>query len=108
VDAEGRPRLYLHTFSPSHPTLAIAGLLQPDSGLFSLVHWQSVMVARWLQLRESAPERANAFWHRRSSDLSNRFNQAKVKQSTRHWFEVSHVDYLRAVDKTLREMEAVQ
>jgi len=35
-----------------------------------------------------------------------RFNRAKVKQSTRHWFEVSHVEYLRAVDKTLREMEA--
>ena len=40
------------------------------------------------------------------AEFGERYNQAKVKQSTRHWFEVSHVDYLRAVEKTLREMEA--
>ena len=38
-----------------HPTLAVVGLLQPDSGLFPLAHWQSVAVARWLRLRESRP-----------------------------------------------------
>ena len=38
-----------------HPTLAVAGLLQPDSGVFSLVHWQTVAIARWLRLRDAAP-----------------------------------------------------
>ena len=38
----GRPRLYLHAFPPAIPTLAVAGLLQPDSGMFTLVHWQTV------------------------------------------------------------------
>jgi len=108
VDAEGRPRLYLHAFPPAYPTLAVTGLLQPDSGIFSLMHWQAVTVATWLRLRESAPERAASYWRRHHSDVSGRFNKAKVKQSTRHWFEVSHVDYLRAVEKTLREMEAGQ
>lgn len=107
VDAEGRPRLYLHSLSPGHPTLAVAGLLQPDSGIFSLMHWQAVTIATWLRLRETAPERAAAFWRRHHNDVSSRFNRAKVKQSTRHWFEVSHVEYLRAVDRALREMEAV-
>jgi cation diffusion facilitator CzcD-associated flavoprotein CzcO len=107
VDAEGRPRLYLHSFSPTYPTLAVAGLLQPDSGLFSLMHWQAVTIATWLRLRESAPERASAYWRRHHNDVSARFNPAKVKQSTRHWFEVSHVEYLRAVEKAIREMEAV-
>jgi hypothetical protein len=107
VDGEGRPQLHLHTFSPSHPTLSVAGLLQPDSGLFSLVHWQAVAIASWLRLREAAPEKAAAFWRTRQSDVGSRFNSAKVKQSTRHWFEVSHVEYLRAVEKTLRELESV-
>ena len=106
VDAEGRPRLYLHAFAPAFPTLAVTGLLQPDSGLFSLMHWQAVTIATWLRLRESAPDRAAAFWRRHHNDISARFNPAKVKQSTRHWFEVSHVEYLRAVEGALREMEA--
>jgi thioredoxin reductase len=106
VDSEGRPRLYLHAFSPSHPTLAVTGLLQPDSGVFSLMHWQAVTVATWLRLRESAPERANAYWRRHHHQFSERFNRAKVKQSTRHWFEVSHVEYLKALSGALGELEA--
>jgi hypothetical protein len=105
VDAEGRPRLHLHTFSPTHPTLAIAGLLQPDSGVFSLMHWQAVTIASYLRLREMAPDKAAEFSRRHASDVGGRFNRAKVKQSTRHWFEVSHVDYLRALEKTLYELE---
>ncbi|HEX6873190.1 MAG TPA: NAD(P)-binding domain-containing protein [Micromonosporaceae bacterium] len=107
VDVDGRPRLFLHAFSPSHPTLAIAGLLQPDSGIFSLVHWQAVTIATWLRLRDSAPERAAEFWRRHQKQTTDRYNRAKVKQSTRHWFEISHIDYLRSVEKVLHELEAL-
>jgi Flavin-binding monooxygenase-like len=107
VDGEGRPRLYLHTFSPAYPTLGVVGLLQPDSGLFALMHWQSVTLATWLRLRESAPDQAASFWRRHHNQVSGRFNRAKVKSSTRHWFEIGHIDYLRALDRTLREMETV-
>jgi hypothetical protein len=105
VDAEGRPRLYLQAFSPGYPTLAVTGLLQPDSGIFSLMHWQAVTIANWLRLRDQRPDRAATFWRKHHKEVSGRFTKAKLKQSTRHWFEVSHVDYLKAVDRTLREME---
>jgi len=107
VDGDGRPRLVLHMFSPDYPNLAVAGLLQPDSGVFSLMHWQAVTIATWLRLRESAPDRAEEYWRRSRRNVSARYNRAKVKESTRHWFEVGHIDYLRAVDRALREMEAV-
>ncbi len=45
----GRPTLWLNAFTPGHPTLAVAGLLQPDSGLFTLSHWQTVLFARLLR-----------------------------------------------------------
>jgi hypothetical protein len=106
VDTDGRPRLFLHAFAPGQPTLAVVGLLQPDSGVFSLMHWQSVVVAAWLSLRETAPERAAAFWARHNRDLTTRYTRAAMKQSTRHWFEISHVVYLRALEKTLHELEA--
>jgi hypothetical protein len=102
---EDRPRLFLHTFAPSFPTLSVVGLLQPDSGLFSLMHWQAVLVATWLRLREQAPERAANYWRSHYHQFGKRYNRAKVKDSTRHWFEISHIDYLRAVQKALSELE---
>jgi len=107
VDSEGRPRLYLHAFSPAYPTLAVIGLLQPDSGIFSMMHWQAVTAAAWLRLRDLAPDRAASFWTAHRSLATGRYNAAKVKQSTRHWFEVSHVEYLRALERILRGLEVV-
>ena len=104
-DGTGRPALHLHVFPRRYPTLAIAGLLQPDSGLFTLVHWQTVAIARWLRLRETAPQRVAAFAARVEAGVGRRWSRAKVKESTRHWFEVSHTDYLRALQHTLDELE---
>jgi Flavin-binding monooxygenase-like len=105
ADADGRPRLYLHAFPRRHPTLSVAGLVQPDSGMFTIVHWQTVAIARWLRLRESAPDRADTFWSRVTAEADRRWTRAKVKDSTRHWFEISHTVYLRALQAALDELE---
>jgi cation diffusion facilitator CzcD-associated flavoprotein CzcO len=103
-DAAGRPRLHLHMLARGYPTLAVAGLLQPDSGLFILVHWQTVAMARWLRLRETDPQRAAEFWRGVAASPDRRWTQAKVKDSTRHWFEIGHTGYLRALQKTLDDL----
>lgn len=104
TDPDGRPRLYLQTLAPSFPTLSVVGLLQPDSGAFSLMHWQSVLVSTWLRLRDQAPERAEGYWRSHYHQFDRRFTRAKVKDSSRHWFEVDHIDYLRAIQKALVEL----
>ena len=83
----------------------MVGLLQPDSGLLPLSHWQSVVVARWLRLREVAPERAAGFLARVEGEAGRRWSRAKLKESTRHWFEVGHTDYLRALQRTVDEFQ---
>ena len=108
VDGEGRPRLHLHAFSRRYPTLAVAGLVQPDGGIFGIVHWQTVAIARWLRLRASDPARAQAFWTRTAGAPEPRLNPAKLRDSTRHWFEISHTVYLRAVQRTLDELESAR
>jgi hypothetical protein len=105
LDEQGRPHLHLHLFSPQHATLAVAGLLQPDGGLFPLVHWQTVAVARWLRLREFEPGRAAGVWSRLAARSRHRWSDARTKPSPRHWFEVSHVRYLRALQRTLDDLE---
>jgi cation diffusion facilitator CzcD-associated flavoprotein CzcO len=104
ADEHGRPRLHLHAFARRHPTLAVVGLLQPDGGLFSLVHWQALAVARWLRLREAQPATADRFWASVAAQPDRRWTRARVKDSSRHWFEIGHVDYLRALQRTLDDL----
>ena len=106
VDSSGRPRLALQTLSRGHPTLAVAGLVQPDSAIFTLVHWQTVLIARWLRLLDAGPDRGPRCGAKFQARPDRRFTEAKVKDTTRHWFEVGHFEYLRALEKTLDELEA--
>jgi hypothetical protein len=108
VDSTGRPRLALQAFSRVHPTLAVAGLVQPDAGIFTIAHWQTVLIARWLRLLDAAPDRATALWSRLQQPADDRYTRAKVKDSTRHWFEVDHVMYLTELEKTLHELEGAR
>ena len=85
---------------PAHPTLAVAGLLQPDSGRLladALAGRRGRHLAAAARVRAGPGGRVLAPQHHQ--DASERYNKAKVKQSTRHWFEVSHVEYLRAIEK---------
>jgi hypothetical protein len=108
VDSSGRPRLALQMFSRVHPTLAVAGLVQPDSGIFTIVHWQTVLIAHWLRVLDAAPEQAAAIWARFRADGDRRYTDAKLKESTRHWFEISHYVYLQEIEKVLHELEGVR
>ncbi|WP_329102590.1 NAD(P)-binding domain-containing protein [Micromonospora sp. NBC_01699] len=104
-DTSGRPTLYLNAFPRRHPTLAVAGLLQSDSGIFPLVHWQTVAIARRLRVQETEPDRATAFAARVEAGAARRWSSAKVKDSTRHWFEIGHRDYLSELQTVLDDLE---
>jgi hypothetical protein len=105
LDEDGKPDLHLHAFARHHPTLAVVGLVQPDGGLFPLAHWQSVAVARWLRLRISDPVRAAAVQQKESVRSPRSWTRLRVVPSSRHWFEVGHTSYLRALDDLLEQME---
>jgi thioredoxin reductase len=108
TDADGRPDLHLHAFARQHPTLAVVGLLQPDGALLPLAHWQSVAVARWLRLHATDPQRAAAVQARESKRPVQRWSRTRVVHTSRHWFEVSHTDYLRTLQSLLSELEPVR
>jgi hypothetical protein len=103
IDSRGKPRLALHAFPKRLPTLAIAGLLQPDSGLLPIVHWQIVAFAKLLRLRETAPAKAAALQRKLESEADRVWSDAKLKDSSRHWFEISHLTYLKAIEKLIQE-----
>jgi hypothetical protein len=108
AEPDGPPQLRWQMFSTAYPTLAVVGLVQPDSAIFPIVHWQSVLVAEWLRALEIAPEPAERWWKQQGGKADNRFVEAKVKDSTRHWFELSHWTYLRTLERVLGGLEAVR
>ena len=105
IDEDGRPDLHLHAFARRHPTLAVVGMLQPDAGLFPLVHWQSVAVARWLRLRATDPVRAAAVQRKEAGRPLKTWARPGTLPTERHWFEVSGTNYLRVLDDLLKRLE---
>jgi cation diffusion facilitator CzcD-associated flavoprotein CzcO len=105
TDEDGRPDLHLNAFARRHPTLAVVGLLQADVGLFPMVHWQSVAVARWLRLRATDPVRAAAVQRREAARPIKSWVRPRMLPTERHWFEVSSMNYLRVLDDLLKRLE---
>lgn len=101
------PRLALQVFTPRHRNLFVSGLIQPDSGQWTLAHWQGVLIARLVEAQAADPRRADAFLARACASLDRRFSAGtRYKDSSRHYYEVAHQDYLRAVEEAIHELEA--
>ncbi|HEV2088734.1 MAG TPA: NAD(P)-binding domain-containing protein [Cryptosporangiaceae bacterium] len=105
----GRPLLYQHIFTPRHQTLAVAGLIQPDSGQFTLTHWQTMAIAAALRARHDAPARYARFRRRVLGEPGRAWSGgARYASSTRHYYEVAHHDYLRGLEKTINSLGGVR
>jgi cation diffusion facilitator CzcD-associated flavoprotein CzcO len=104
---DGRPVLYRNVFHPGRDDLFVAGLIQPDSGQFCLVHWQTVAIARFLELRTHDRRGADAFLARARDHLEDRSDGGvRYLESTRHLVEVEHADYVADLDRDIRELTA--
>jgi len=102
-----RPRLYRNVIHPERDDLFVVGLIQPDSGQFCLVHWQSVLVAAFVELRQCDPAGAASYLAAASDHLDER-SQGGIEliDSTRHHVEVEHADYVRTLEREIRAVEA--
>jgi hypothetical protein len=102
---DGRPRLFRNVFHPELDTLFVAGLIQPDSGQFGLVHWQTRAISLFLDAaRRRTPAAARFRELRRGADRDPGHG-IRYKESTRHYLEVEHWSYLRGLKKICRMLE---
>ena len=69
---------------------------------------QKVTIAKWLRLCDADPQRAATFWTSIASAPDRRWTRARTTDSTRHWFEVDHTLYLRALQRVLDELESAR
>lgn len=100
----GRPRLHRNVFHPTRDDLFVAGLIQPDSGQFGLVHWQTRAVALYLRGVREGTAAAAAFRREKAAAVPGDDAGIRYKESTRHSLEVEHWSYLRALRRTCRAL----
>jgi cation diffusion facilitator CzcD-associated flavoprotein CzcO len=101
---DGKPHLFLHIFHPDHDNLFVAGLIQPDSGQFWLVDYQSQLIAHFIRAQDQKPAKAAEFRQIKAGPAPDIRGGRKL-QTDRHYLEVDHFRYktvLRRYIKSLR------
>jgi thioredoxin reductase len=102
------PRLGLQVFTPASPSLFVSGLIQPDSGQWTLAHWQGVTIARFIEAQRQDPVLADRFFRSVTRSVDRVYSAgAEYKDSSRHYYEVAHQEYLSALQTAIHRLEAV-
>ncbi|MCX7938378.1 MAG: NAD(P)-binding domain-containing protein [Thermoflexales bacterium] len=101
---DGKPLLYWHVFHPHYDTLFVIGLIQPDSGQWGLVDYQSQAVAKFICAQKTNPAKA-AFMRKLKATAEQPKNRGiRYKESTRHLVEVEHFSYREHFKKLIRQL----
>ena len=104
----GRAVLARQMFTPAHPRVVIGGLIQPDSGQWALAHWQGMLVGRYARAWSDHPQLAARYYGEAIAAIGERYSGGTdYTDSTRHFYEIAHQDYLRALESDLHMLEDV-
>lgn len=104
----GRPDLYLNVFHPHDDTLFFAGLIQPDSGQFGLVHYQAQVIARFVDALRHDPREAEWFRREKARGHDDLGRGIRYLPSARHALEVEHFSYRRRLRKAAARFDALR
>jgi hypothetical protein len=99
----GKPRLFLNVFHPTADDLFVIGLIQPDSGQFGLVDYQSRLVAKFIATRDAGNPAAAKFCKLKSNAQADVSGGMRYLDSPRHLLEVEHFSYRERLQRLLAE-----
>ncbi len=100
----GRPELNLNIFHPTRDDVFVIGLIQPDSGQFGLVHYQAELVANYVAGLDAGSAAAFRFQQAKRGGATTHNGGVRYVNSPRHWFEVEHHSYRRALEKSIANL----
>ncbi len=103
---DGRPGLYLNVFHPAYDNLFFIGLIQPDSGQFGLVDYQSQLVADFITGSRSDSPSARRLRLTKASGESGISNTQRYLDTPRNLLEVEHYSYRNDLRRALAQLRA--
>jgi hypothetical protein len=92
-------------FHPRYDNLAVAGLIQPDSGQFGLVDCQAELIARFLAALDGDRAAAERFRRQKARPAVDLGRGIRYVNSSRHLLEVEHFSYRRQLEKLIASFE---
>jgi cation diffusion facilitator CzcD-associated flavoprotein CzcO len=100
-----KPDLFLNVFHPRYDNLFVAGMIQPDSGIWGLVHYQAELIARFIDAQQENPRLAE--WFRRQKSRTHRSlgHGIRYVPTLRHLLEVEHYSYRRRLKKLISQFD---
>ena len=93
------------TIAASRDDLFVAGLIQPDSGLWGLVDYQAQLIAAYLQGLDANAPAARRFQRRKRGERPRLNHGIGYINSPRHLLEVEHFAYRKRLQRELRKMK---
>lgn len=96
------PELFLNIFHPEYDNLFLAGLIQPDSGQWGLVDYQTQLIAKFIKAQDSNPKKAAAFRKLKANPASGKNGRITYIPSSRHEIEVEHFSYRQRLKKLIK------
>ncbi len=99
-----RPRLHHNVFHPLYDTLFVAGLIQPDSGQFGLVHHQGRAIALFLEAVRKGRAAADRLRAEKRQPAPGSSGGVRYKDSSRHFVEVEHWSYRKGLERLARSL----
>lgn len=96
---DGLPVLTHGIFPPAQPAVAVAGLVDSDSGQWPIAHWQGMLIAQYALARRDRPQEAEAF----ATAV-----RAEVVEDPRGPLAVAHQEYLRLLEDDIRMLEGAR
>jgi cation diffusion facilitator CzcD-associated flavoprotein CzcO len=99
-----RPELYLNIFHPDRDDLFVAGLIQPDSGQFGLVDYQSQLIAAYVNGLDNGKAAAEQFRRDKERGRARLDGGINYVLSARHLVEVEHYSYRRTLQRKIKKL----
>jgi cation diffusion facilitator CzcD-associated flavoprotein CzcO len=91
LDAEGRSKLFIHTFHRELDDLFVVGLFEPaEGGVWQLADYQARLIASFIQACESDPKRASWFRGLKASATPDIGHGIRYQDTPWHKFEIQH------------------
>jgi hypothetical protein len=102
----GRPDLYLNLFHPGRDDLFVVGLIQPDSGQFGLVDYQSRLLAEYIVGLDQSRPAARRLQALKRTGRMPQSHRIRYVDSPRHLLEVEHHSYRRELTQWIERLAA--
>jgi len=100
----GRPAFYLNVFHPQYDNLFLAGFIQPDSGQWGLVDYQTQLIAKFIRAQTHNPAGAETLRRLKSGPRPHLGGSIRYINSMRHYLEVEHFSYRQRLKKLIRKL----